>query len=107
MVRPHSQNRRRCDRRLGPPRISPEGKQVVAGKRGEKSRAAALWVLNAIVGSAFLWTHTARGSQSQPELLYRDASRKVFGDWSSDGDAPLRRNRSGNGQRALEDAESF
>jgi eukaryotic-like serine/threonine-protein kinase len=101
----------------GPPRISPDGKQIVAGKRDEKSGVAVLWVLNAGGGSAFQLTHMTRGSaaqpvwshdgsriafasdelgtfdlytqavnaQSQPELLYRDAHRKVFDDWSRDG----------------------
>jgi Tol biopolymer transport system component len=101
----------------GPPRISPDGKQVVAGKRDAKSGVAALWVLNAASGSAFQLTHMTRGSSAQPiwspdgsqiafasdelgtfdlyvqpasaqsrsELLYRDARRKVFDDWSRDG----------------------
>jgi eukaryotic-like serine/threonine-protein kinase len=101
----------------GPPRISPDGKRIAAGKRDEKSGIAVLWVLNAADGSAFQLTHMARGAssqpvwspdgsqiafasdelgtydlyvqpanaQSQPELLYRDAHKKAFDDWSRDG----------------------
>jgi hypothetical protein len=50
----------------GSPRIPPDGKQVAAGKRDEKSRVAALWVLNVIDGSALQLTHQARGSSAQP-----------------------------------------
>jgi eukaryotic-like serine/threonine-protein kinase len=61
----------------GPPRISPDGKKIAAGKRDEKSGFAALWVLNTADGSAFQLTHMTRGSSAQP-VWSPDGSRIAF-----------------------------
>jgi eukaryotic-like serine/threonine-protein kinase len=61
----------------GPPRVSPDGRRIVAGKRDEKSGVAVLWVLNAAGESAFQLTHMMRGSSAQP-VWSPDGSRIAF-----------------------------
>ena len=60
----------------GPPRISPDGKHVAAGRRDEKSAVPVLWVLNSADGSGYQLTHMSKAS-AQP-VWSPDGSKIVF-----------------------------
>lgn len=60
----------------GPPRISPDGKRVAAGRRDEKTNTPALWVMNVADGSSYPLTHM-RHSAAQP-IWSPDGSKIAF-----------------------------
>ena len=60
----------------GPPRLSPDGKHVAAGRRDDKSGVPILWVISVADGSSYQLTHLKHGS-AQP-IWSPDSSRIAF-----------------------------